>query len=208
MPRSTASRATGSMSTPFRSTTTRMPSSSDSSPAGRSTRPHTPPITAASSRGRTTRLPRREVASDCLAPCRSRMPAPGRIAHALALDHRPRARRGGRDRRQRSRRWRRARRRGAEVIVVDGGSRDRTAALARPLADHVIGAPRGRAAQMNAGAARRARRHPAVPARRYPPARRRRPPRHRWPCALRARLGTLRRAHHGSLPRLRSWPRR
>ena len=45
------------------------------------------------------------------------------------------------------------RQRGAEVIVVDGGSRDRTAELARPLADRVITAPRGRAAQMNAGAA-------------------------------------------------------
>ncbi len=43
--------------------------------------------------------------------------------------------------------------RGAEVIVVDGGSRDRTMELAAPLADRVIGAPRGRAAQMNAGAA-------------------------------------------------------
>jgi rSAM/selenodomain-associated transferase 2 len=43
--------------------------------------------------------------------------------------------------------------RGAEVIVVDGGSRDDTVALARPLSDHVIAAPRGRAAQMNAGAA-------------------------------------------------------
>ena len=43
--------------------------------------------------------------------------------------------------------------RGVEVIVVDGGSRDGTAELARPLADHVIAAPRGRAAQMNAGAA-------------------------------------------------------
>ena len=43
--------------------------------------------------------------------------------------------------------------RGAEVIVADGGSRDRTLALAVPLADHVIDAPRGRAAQMNAGAA-------------------------------------------------------
>ncbi len=41
---------------------------------------------------------------------------------------------------------------GAEVIVVDGGSRDRTVALARPLADRLIAAPRGRAAQMNAGA--------------------------------------------------------
>jgi rSAM/selenodomain-associated transferase 2 len=42
--------------------------------------------------------------------------------------------------------------RGAEVIVVDGGSRDRTAELARPLCDRLIAAPRGRAAQMNAGA--------------------------------------------------------
>jgi rSAM/selenodomain-associated transferase 2 len=40
-----------------------------------------------------------------------------------------------------------------EVIVVDGGSRDRTVELARPLADQVITAPRGRASQMNAGAA-------------------------------------------------------
>jgi rSAM/selenodomain-associated transferase 2 len=45
------------------------------------------------------------------------------------------------------------RRRGAEVIVVDGGSGDDTFALARPLADRVIAAPRGRALQMNAGAA-------------------------------------------------------
>jgi len=45
------------------------------------------------------------------------------------------------------------RQRGAEVIVVDGGSRDNTMALARPLADRVIAAPRGRGAQMNAGAA-------------------------------------------------------
>ena len=43
--------------------------------------------------------------------------------------------------------------RGAEVIVVDGGSRDRTMELARPLADRTIAAPRGRAPQMNAGAA-------------------------------------------------------
>jgi rSAM/selenodomain-associated transferase 2 len=43
--------------------------------------------------------------------------------------------------------------RGAEVIVVDGGSRDRTLELALPLADHAFSAPRGRASQMNAGAA-------------------------------------------------------
>jgi rSAM/selenodomain-associated transferase 2 len=41
---------------------------------------------------------------------------------------------------------------GAEVIVVDGGSGDATRALAAPLADRVIDAPRGRASQMNAGA--------------------------------------------------------
>lgn len=46
------------------------------------------------------------------------------------------------------------RRRGAEVIVVDGGSRDETRALAAPLADSVIDSPRGRARQMNEGAAR------------------------------------------------------
>lgn len=43
--------------------------------------------------------------------------------------------------------------RGVEVIVVDGGSRDRTAALAAPLCSRVVEAPRGRARQMNAGAA-------------------------------------------------------
>jgi rSAM/selenodomain-associated transferase 2 len=45
------------------------------------------------------------------------------------------------------------RERGAEVIVADGGSGDGTAALASALADRVLVAPRGRAAQMNAGAA-------------------------------------------------------
>jgi rSAM/selenodomain-associated transferase 2 len=43
--------------------------------------------------------------------------------------------------------------RGAEVIVVDGGSSDDTTALARPLADKVLSGPRGRALQMNTGAA-------------------------------------------------------
>lgn len=43
--------------------------------------------------------------------------------------------------------------RGAELIVVDGGSVDGSAALAAPLADAVIAALRGRALQMNAGAA-------------------------------------------------------
>ena len=46
-----------------------------------------------------------------------------------------------------------ARRCGAEVIVVDGGSRDGTLSRAAPLADRAFQAPRGRAAQMNAGAA-------------------------------------------------------
>ena len=40
-----------------------------------------------------------------------------------------------------------------EIVVVDGGSRDRTVAVARALADRVLEAPRGRARQMNAGAA-------------------------------------------------------
>jgi rSAM/selenodomain-associated transferase 2 len=43
--------------------------------------------------------------------------------------------------------------RGHDVIVVDGGSEDGTPDLARALADRVIAAPRGRASQMNAGAA-------------------------------------------------------
>ena len=43
--------------------------------------------------------------------------------------------------------------RGHEVIVVDGGSTDGTPALAAALADQVIAAPRGRASQMNQGAA-------------------------------------------------------
>jgi rSAM/selenodomain-associated transferase 2 len=41
---------------------------------------------------------------------------------------------------------------GAEVVVVDGGSRDETRGIAAKLADQVLDAPRGRAAQMNLGA--------------------------------------------------------
>lgn len=43
--------------------------------------------------------------------------------------------------------------RGVEIIVADGGSTDASVALAAPLADQVVCAPRGRALQMNAGAA-------------------------------------------------------
>jgi rSAM/selenodomain-associated transferase 2 len=42
---------------------------------------------------------------------------------------------------------------GSEVIVIDGGSQDDTTMQAQPLVDRVMTAPRGRAAQMNAGAA-------------------------------------------------------
>ena len=42
--------------------------------------------------------------------------------------------------------------RGHEVLVVDGGSGDGTAELAAGLCDKVLSVPRGRAAQMNAGA--------------------------------------------------------
>jgi rSAM/selenodomain-associated transferase 2 len=42
---------------------------------------------------------------------------------------------------------------GHELIVVDGGSSDGTFEAAVPLADRVLQAPRGRAVQMNVGAA-------------------------------------------------------
>ena len=44
--------------------------------------------------------------------------------------------------------------RGVELVLADGGSSDTTAAQARPWVDTVVDAPRGRALQMNAGAAR------------------------------------------------------
>lgn len=43
--------------------------------------------------------------------------------------------------------------RGHEVLVADGGSDDGTRDIARPLADRVIAGVRGRARQLNAGAA-------------------------------------------------------
>jgi len=45
------------------------------------------------------------------------------------------------------------RQRGARVVVVDGGSSDDTLLIAQDHADLALVAPRGRAAQMNAGAA-------------------------------------------------------
>lgn len=45
------------------------------------------------------------------------------------------------------------RRRGARLVIVDGGSSDETLDLARAHADITFQAPRGRASQMNAGAA-------------------------------------------------------
>ncbi|MCC1495670.1 TIGR04283 family arsenosugar biosynthesis glycosyltransferase [Alcanivorax sp. 1008] len=42
---------------------------------------------------------------------------------------------------------------GAELILVDGGSRDNTVALATPLTDQMLTSSPGRALQMNAGAA-------------------------------------------------------
>lgn len=42
---------------------------------------------------------------------------------------------------------------GGEIIVVDGGSEDHSPQVAAPLADRVLTSPRGRAVQMNAGAA-------------------------------------------------------
>ncbi len=41
---------------------------------------------------------------------------------------------------------------GHEIILSDGGSRDRTVAIAEPLVDKIITSPPGRAVQMNRGA--------------------------------------------------------
>ena len=90
-------------------------------------------------------------------------------------------------------RWRLFAQRGVEVIVADGGSSDGTPERARPLADHVIAAPRGRAAQMNAGAAA-ARATCSFPARRHAAAGQRRPAGARRSGAFWALLGPLRRA--------------
>ncbi len=49
--------------------------------------------------------------------------------------------------------WLALRRAGHEVLVVDGGSRDGTRSIAARHADRVLESPRGRARQMNAGAA-------------------------------------------------------
>jgi rSAM/selenodomain-associated transferase 2 len=46
-----------------------------------------------------------------------------------------------------------ARQAGAEVLLVDAGSRDATVAIARPLVDKILQAPRGRSQQLNVGAA-------------------------------------------------------
>ncbi len=41
---------------------------------------------------------------------------------------------------------------GHEIILSDGGSRDRTVAIAQPLVDQVVASPPGRSIQMNQGA--------------------------------------------------------
>ena len=46
-----------------------------------------------------------------------------------------------------------ARQQGHEVILVDGGSRDKTIEIAETLVDQIIDSPPGRACQMNRGAA-------------------------------------------------------
>ena len=62
------------------------------------------------------------------------------------------------------------RRRGYEVIVVDGGSADGTRELAEPLCDRVVSSARGRATADERRGAPRDGRRAAFPARRYAPA--------------------------------------
>src|SRR5262249_58307871 len=129
---------TASSSTPFRCITTRRNSSTDSWPAGRPDRPPTRPISGVSSTGPgTPSRPHGRASQEMNVPTMSiimpvldEAPLIGAALQALAP----------------------LRQRGVEVVVVDGGSRDNTMDLARSLADRVITAPRGRAAQMNAGA--------------------------------------------------------
>ena len=45
------------------------------------------------------------------------------------------------------------RQRGVRLVVVDGGSEDGSLAVSQALCDHALSAPRGRASQLNAGAA-------------------------------------------------------
>ena len=92
--------------------------------------------------------------------------------------------------------------RGARVVVADGGSTDDTLARARRFEGvEVIQAPRGRAAQMNAGrAGGAARRRPAVPARRHHAAAGRRSTHRAGARRGPAGLGPLRRAHRRARP--------
>ena len=97
---------------------------------------------------------------------------------------------------------------GAEVIVVDGGSADDTLARARRGADRVLAAARGRARQMNAGAAAATGDvllflHADT---RLPPRGRRAHP--RGAGRRSARVGPLRRAHRRRAAGSSGWSRR
>jgi hypothetical protein len=83
---------------------------------------------------------------------RLRLGAQRRAMTPAPVDHRAGARRSRRHRRH-AEALAPLRARGAEVIVVDGGSRDGTHALAASAGRPVLAGPRGRARQMNAGAA-------------------------------------------------------
>jgi len=87
------------------------------------------------------------------------------------------------------------RNRGHEVIVVDGGSSDGTAALARAAADRVIPAPRGPREPDERGSGARARRSPGFPSRRHAPSGKRRRAHPSGPGRERQGMGAVRRAH-------------